>query len=349
VTGSYRVLGDAAVALVTDPALAHLYEGTMTADREELGLGTLRLLAEDCMLTVLAELSRGPVRTSDIETRAAGIPRWTAQRRLQSLARGGFVSAVRDADARREHGRSGASQVRYTLTDLGRDYLLKVTAAAAHCEQTWCPSPPEQPGAPGLWVLGLVADPPTRALARALADAPLRTADLQVRLPHLRRSTLLRRLRTLPGRGVLIREEHGGEVRYALTDGARHLVIVPLRAAQCECRQTTPADRALSGDLPGLLHVLAPLARTPQSTSGTCQWHVDANGRLETDIYLAIASGKIAALNAASVTAPQAVGHATPQVWCEALLHGDPSTIATTGDHTLLNAVFGALSSAMLA
>ena len=43
----------------------------MGADREELGLSTLRLLAEDCMLTVLAELSRGPVRTSDIETRAA--------------------------------------------------------------------------------------------------------------------------------------------------------------------------------------------------------------------------------------------------------------------------------------
>jgi len=321
----------------------------MTADREELGLGTLRLLAEDCMLTILGELSRGPVRAGDIEMRAPGIPHWTALRRLQSLARGGFVSAVRDADTRREHGRPGASQACYELTGLGRDYLLKVPAAAAHCEHTWCPPPPGQPDAPGLSVLGLVADRPTRALARALAGAPLRSADLQVRLPHLRRSTLLRRLRTLPGRGVLLREEHGGEVRYALTDGARHLVIVPLRAAQCEWRRATPADRALSGDLPGLLHVLAPLGRTPQSTSGTCQWHVDANGRLEAGIYLAVTSGKIAALNAAPVTAPQAVSHATPEVWCEALLHGDPSMIASTGDHMLLNAVFGALSSALLA
>ena len=321
----------------------------MTADREELGLGVLRLLAADCMLTVLGELSRGPVRARDIETRAAGIPRWTALRRLQSLARGGFVGPVPDPDARREHGRSGSPQARYTLTDLGREYLLEVPAAAAHCEHTWCAPPPDQPNTPGLWVLGLVADPPTRALARALADAPLRSADLQVRLPHVRRSTLLRRLRTLPGCGALLREEHGGEVRYALTDGARHLVIVPLRAAQCEWRRATPADRVLSGDLPGLLHVLAPLARTPQSASGTCQWHLDLNGRLETGIYLAVASGKIAALNAAPVTAPQAVSHATPEVWCEALLHGDPSTIATTGDHTLLNAVFSALNSALLA
>jgi DNA-binding HxlR family transcriptional regulator len=345
---SYRMLGDAAAGLVTDPALAHLYEGIMSADREELGLGTLRLLAEDCMLTVLGDLSRGPVRTSDIEIRAPGIPHWTALRRLHSLAHAGFARTLGDAD-RRGRGRARSSQAPYILTRLGREHLLQVPAAAAHCEHTWCAPPSDQPDVPGLWVLGLVADPPTRALARALADAPLRTADLQVRLPHLRRSTLLRRLRTLPGRGMLIREEHGGEVRYALTDGARHLVIVPLRAAQCEWRQATPADRALSGDLPGLLHVLAPLARTPQSTSGTCQWHVDANGRLETDIYLAVASGKIAALATAPVTAPQAVSHATPEVWCEALLHGDPSTIATTGDHELSNAAFGALSSALLA
>ena len=288
-------VGAPAAALVTDPALAHLYEGTMAADREELGLGTLRLLAEDCMLTVLAELSRGPVSTSDIEIRAPGIPRWTALRRLHSLAHAGFARTLGDGD-RRGRGRARSSQAPYVLTRLGREYLLQVPAAAAHCERTWCSPPPGRPDAPGLWVLGLVADQPTRALARALADAPLRTADLQVRLPHLRRSTLLRRLRTLPGRGVLIREEHGGEVRYALTDGARHLVIVPLRAAQCEWRRATPADRDLSGDLPGLLHVLAPLARTPQSMSGTCQWHLDSNGAHEADIYLAVASGKIAAL-----------------------------------------------------
>jgi DNA-binding HxlR family transcriptional regulator len=321
----------------------------MTADREELGLNVLRLLAEDCMLAVLRELSRGPVRAGEIETRAAGIPRWTALRRLRSLARDGFVSATGDAGAGHERGRPGASQTRYTLTDLGREYLLKITAAAAHCEQTWCPPPPERPGAPGLWVLGLVADPPTRALARALADAPLRFVDLQVRLPHLRRSTLLRRLRTLPDCGVLVREGRGGEVRYALTDSARHLAIVALRAARCEWRRATPADRALNGDLAGLLHVLAPLGRTPKGMSGTCRWHVNAGGGLETDIHLAVAGGKIAALSVAPVAALQVVGHATAAVWCEVLLHGDPSRIDTTGDRELFETALGALSRALLA
>ncbi|HEV2945486.1 MAG TPA: winged helix-turn-helix transcriptional regulator [Solirubrobacteraceae bacterium] len=321
----------------------------MGADREELGLSTLRLLAEDCMLTVLAELSRGPVRTSDIETRAPGIPHWTALRRLQSLADAGFARPLHNTQSRRRRGNSRSSQEPYTLSRLGRENLLQVAAAAAHCEQTWCTPPLQTPDVPGLWVLGLAADQPTRALARALADAPLRTADLQVRLPHVRRSTLLRRLRTLPEHGVLVREEHGGEVRYALTEGARHLVIVPLRAAQCEWRRATPADRARSGDLPGLLHVLAPLGRTPHNTTGTCQWHVDAEGRLQTDVYLAVASGRIAALNAAPVSAPQSGSRATPETWCEALLHGDPSTIATTGDAALFSAVFDALSSALLA
>jgi hypothetical protein len=76
---------------------------------------------------------------------------------------------------------------------------------------------------------------------------------------------------------------------------------------------------------------------------------VDGEGALGTDIYLAAASGKIAPLNAAPLTGVGAASHATPQVWCEALLRGERSAIATTGDETLFNTVFGALSSALLA
>jgi hypothetical protein len=49
------------------------------------------------------------------------------------------------------------------------------------------------------------------------------------------------------------------------------------------------------------------------------------------------------------VSTPQSVSHATPEAWCEALLRGDPSTITTTGDQVLFDAVFDALSSALLA
>jgi len=321
----------------------------MNADRQELGLNTLRLLIEDCMLTVLRELSRGPVRTSDIEIRAAGIPRWTALRRLHSLAEAGFVRPLHNPQCRRQRGSSRSPQTPHVLTGLGRDYLLPLASAAADCEERWCAPPLQAPAVPGLWVLRLAADQPTRALARALAGPPLRTADLEIRLPRVTRSTLLRRLRILPGRGVLIREEHGGEVRYALTEGARHLVIVPLRAAQCEWRRASAADKLRGGDLQGLLHVLAPVGRTSQAVSGTCQWHTGAAAGLDTCVYLAVAAGRIAVLNTAPVTAPQAVSHATPQACCEALLRGDPTAIGTVGDRTLFNAVFGALSSALLA
>jgi DNA-binding HxlR family transcriptional regulator len=235
------------------------------------------------------------------------------------------------------------------LTGLGRECLLGLVNAAADCEQRWCAPPVTAPALPGLWVLRLAADQPAREMSRALAGAPLRTAELHLRLPHLPRSTLLRRLRTLPGCGVLVREEHGGEVRYGLSEGARHLVIVPLRAAQCEWRRARGVDKARHGDLPALIHILAPLGRSSHDTSGTCQWRTGLQGRLESDVYLAASAGRIAALPTAPATAPQAVSHASPEAWCEALLHGEPGTIGTTGDQALFHAVFGALSSALLA
>jgi DNA-binding HxlR family transcriptional regulator len=321
----------------------------MTADRQELGLNTLRLLTGECMLTVLGQLSRGPVRPSDIEARALGVPRWTALRRLHSLAEAGFVRPLHNAQSRRERGSARAPQTPHVLTGLAREYLLALVRGAVDCEERWCAPPLQAPNVPGLWVLRLAADQPTRDLARALAGAPLRTADLQVRLPHLPRSTLLRRLRTLPGYGVLHREERGGEVRYGLTKGARHLVIVPLHAAQCECRRATPADKLRGGDLQGLLQVLAPVGRTSQAASGTCQWHLGLTAGTGADIYLTAGAGRIAVLTTAPMTSPQAVSHATSEAWCDALLRGDPAPIATTGDHTLFNCVFDALHSALLA
>jgi DNA-binding HxlR family transcriptional regulator len=320
------------------------------SDRQQLGDATLDLITDGSTLAVLSELSGGPVSALEIEDRAQGIPRWTAFRRLQLLERDGFVSLAHESETLpHKKDRRAATRAPYALTELGREFLLEIAAAAARCEQTWCPPPPARLGAPGLWALGIVKNSHTRALLRALADGPLRSAELQVRLPHLAHSTLMRRLKTLPESGILVREKHAGKVRYALTDSARHLAILPLRAAQCEWRRATPSDRALSGDLPGLLHVLAPLARIPSDTNGACGWHLDSKTTLETDIYLTAASGKVATLNAAPTTIPQAVSHATPKVWCEALLHGDPSRIVTTGDDALFGSVFSGLSAALLA
>jgi DNA-binding HxlR family transcriptional regulator len=318
--------------------------------RHQLGDATLDLVSEACMLAVLSELSGGPVSAREIEARTQGIPWWTAARRLHSLACGGFVSLAHESGTfPHKTGRRAPPRTRYALTELGRELLLEIVAAAARWEQTWYSTPSGRLDVPGLWALGLVRDPHTRALVRALADGPLRSAELRARVPQLAHSTLMRRLKTLPEQGVLVREKHAGKVHYALADGARHLAILPLRAAQCEWRRATPADMALGGDLPGLLHILAPLARISADAKGACGWHLDSKTTLEADIYLTAASGKVAVLNAAPTTAPQALAHATPTVWCEALLHGDRSAVVTTGDDALFNAVFNGLSAALLA
>lgn len=268
---------------------------------------------------------------------------------LRPLARGEFASAVQEPRrSSREHGRPGRPQTPYALTDLGREYLLAIVAAAVRRERAWRP-PPAPRGPPGLWVLKLVGDHHARALARELADASLTPAELEVRLPDLRRSTFRARLSALLESGVLVHDKHETEAHYGLPDDTRRLTIVALLAARCECRRATSADRALGGDLPGLLHVLAPLGRIPRGVSGVCRWRLDAKATPAVDIYLTATAGRIAALSTPPLTEPETYGHATPLFWSEALLHGAPSTIATSGDAALFEAVFNGLSAALLA
>ncbi len=316
-------------------------------ERRQLGDATLALLADECMLAILNVLSDGPASAREIEERAPGISHQTASRCLRALARGRFASAVREAHGGSpEDGRRGRPRARYELSELGRGLLLDVVRAAVDRERAWRPPPPR--GTPGLWVLKLACDQHARALARELADAPLTPAELEVRLPHLASSTFKARLKTMRDYGVLVRDRHDGETRYALPQDARRLAIIVLLAGRCEWRRAGPQDRTLGGDMPGLLHVLAPLARVPRGVTGSCCWRVDAPGAPALDIHLTAAAGRVAALGSSPLTGPDAAGHAVLEVWGEALLSGDPSEIATTGDQALFRAVFGALSAALL-
>jgi DNA-binding HxlR family transcriptional regulator len=328
--------------------------------RHQLGDATLALLADDGMLAVLDELNRGEVRARDIESSVPGVTRRTALRRLQTLAAHGYAIARSGDEAARPPagrgkvtpgspaGQSGPLRAPYALTELGRECLPKVVEAAAHCEWKWCPPPAGAPERAGLWTIKLVADLPARSIVRALADAPLRQGELLARLPLFARSTLLGRLKMLYSYDLLAREAHSGEVRYGLTDGARHLVVVALRAADCEGRWAgAREDPSLAGDdLPGLLHVLAPLARVDREIAGTCRLRLDSPGA---DTYLTVRSGRIAALGAAPTVAPDADGVARAEVWGKALLSGDPSGISVTGNRALFGGIFGGLTAALLA
>jgi hypothetical protein len=101
-------------------------------------------------------------------------------------------------------------------------------------------------------------------------------------------------------------------------------------------------------DLSKLLHMLAPVAHTPEPIAGICQLHLDARGAEHPDIYLAARAGSVRALAGAPAAPPVAVGHASPEAWCDALLRRE-GPIAISGNQPLLAAVIAALSTALLA
>ncbi|HEY1688098.1 MAG TPA: hypothetical protein VGF95_04465 [Solirubrobacteraceae bacterium] len=312
----------------------------------QLGDSILRLLDDECMLVVLRELGSGPAQVSDVERRAPGIAHWTVRRRLQWLVRDGWASVAQEDGTETVHARQAAPpRGIYSLNDGGREHLLAVYETAVRCEQVWCPPPP-QVRTPGLWAIKLVGDGPTRELARALADGPLLPGELQVRVPELRRATLFRRLAALRRDGVLRHDERSG--RYAIAEEARHFGVIALEAGRCE-RVLRGAEqgvraKAMISDLPGLLHMLAPLCHLPHGLTGTCHWHFDADEVTDSDIFLAIGSGHLAALATPATSAASAVSHATPRIWCDALVHGDPSRLETSGDNALVAAAIDALS-----
>jgi DNA-binding HxlR family transcriptional regulator len=333
----------------------------MTRQGRQPGDATLALLAADGMLAVLGELHRrGEVRARDIESNVPGITRRTALRRLQTLAAHRYASVRGEDDpGPSQAGRRGSSpgstlaghrpaRAPYALTELGRGRLAKVVEDAARCERQWCPPPPlRRSASAGLWTIELVADLPARAIVRALADAPLRQGELLARQPQFARSTLLGRLKMLSTCGLLVREAHSPhEVRYGLTDGARHLAIVAVRAAVCEGRRPGARESLPAADLPGLLHVLAPLARVGREIAGACRWRL--NYSPESDTYLTARAGRIAALGAIPTAAPDADGLASAGVWGAALLSGEHSQILVTGDEALFDAIFRGLSAALL-
>jgi DNA-binding HxlR family transcriptional regulator len=225
--------------------------------------------------------------------------------------------------------------------------LLKVTAAADHWEQTWCPQL-ERGIPPGIVAIGLSANRRTRKIMLALADGPLAANDLQARLPEVRRTTLRRRLSNLILEGLLERHQVRHSQLYELTARARHLAIVAMLAGRWEWQWFRPTDAAPASDLIDLLHMLAPIAEVSTPTAGVCQLHLETDGAVAPDVYLAALDGRILALTEAPANPPEAVGRASIEAWCEALLMPNGG-IRVAGNRTLMLAVLNALAAALRA
>ncbi len=316
--------------------------------QDQLGVCVLKLLAEEWMVAVLGGLADGALRPAELERRLPDAGHSLVMRRLHRLLESELVT-YEHRPGQPPHARSAPvpHEAHYDLTDAGRA-LLEVTAEARRWEQTWC-SQDERRGPAGALAIALTADEHMRDITLLLADGPLCTTDLDGRTPGLGRSALRRRLRGLVLAGLLERRD-GGRIPllYELTDGARHLALVAMLAGRWEWQWSRPQHPAPGSDLGKLLHMLAPVAHVSEPMTGICRLHLDADGAEHPDIYLAARAGNVLALPGAPGAPPEAVGHATPAAWCDALLRRE-GPIATSGDEELLAAVIAALSTALLA
>jgi DNA-binding HxlR family transcriptional regulator len=230
----------------------------------------------------------------------------------------------------------------YSLADAGRALLL-ISEASERWERQW--SSQARRGAPGTLALRLLADERARAIMRALADEPLRPLDLE-HLPGVGRSATRRRLGPLVLGGILMRTHEDGQVRYALTPGARRLGLVKMLAARWEWQWARPDYPLPAWDLPGQLRLLAPVTPVPNSLAGVCRVHIDSHGTHQT-VDLAARGGKLAALPFTPQHPPHAAGHAPAHVWCDALLCRQLAGITTTGNWMLMADVLSSVSAVL--
>jgi DNA-binding HxlR family transcriptional regulator len=316
------------------------------AERDQLGLRALQLLAEDSMVSVLRGLADGPMRPAELELGLPHAGHSVVIRRLHRLLNSELVSCKRHSGVPPHPGSAAIPRrALYSLTDAGRT-LGEITAEADLWEKAWC-SQLERGTPPGILAIGLSANQRTRKIMVVLADGPLAVRDMQMRLPELQHSTLRRRLHNLVLGGLLERQTLGRVQRYELTARARRLAMVALLAGRWEWQWFRPEQAVPGSDLIDLLHVLAPIAHVSGPTVGICQIHLEAHGAAAPDVYLAARAGRIIALPEAPATPPEAVGHGTPEAWCDALL-APPRRIAVSGNRRLMVAVIGALGAALV-
>jgi DNA-binding HxlR family transcriptional regulator len=317
------------------------------SQQDQLGARALKLLAEESMVAVLRGLADGALRPAELEHDLPDVGHSLVMRRLRHLLDSELATYEHQPGLPpHAHDAGIPHEAHYSLTDAGR-MLLDVAAEADRWKQTWC-SQDERRDPAGTLAIKLTADYHSRKITLLLADGPLCTEDLDQRAPDLGRSALRRRLGDLVLAGLLKCDKRGRVSLYELTAGARHLALVAMLAGRWEWQWSRPEHPAPGRDLHKLLHMLAPVARIPEPIAGICQLHLDVRGADDPDIYLAARAGHILALADVPAAPPEAVGHATPEALCDALLLRErPITIS--GNEALLSAVIGALSAALVA
>jgi DNA-binding HxlR family transcriptional regulator len=301
---------------------------------EVFGTHCLEVLSNEVTLAILLCLRARAMTPTEMAEASQRLGYRIVLARLQALLR---LELVLLLDSPRQRGVSGHRRGGLHGLSASGLAILDVVNVAAECEQAW-PRRPTSFGPPGAVALGVVADHPFQAIARALASKPLRASELERLLPEISHGTLLQRLHDYAELGLFTREEQGRAIWYSLTDAARRLATVTLHAALWELLYGERERDRLAGDLAGFVYQVAPLVRLPTAVSGSCVLHDDWHTVLQRDIYLGAGAGQLAVHFVPPVGPIDSDAHASPQQWSRAIIEGNPSGIYTAGDRGLLEA-----------
>lgn len=305
---------------------------TQATVRSDTGIS---MLGQSWVAEMLGVLDGAPREAAEIEQAISGETTLSPRRGLRRLVETGLVTSLPGA---RMPARS-----RYALAPPGAD-LLEVSQAL----DVWRATLPKDASESGL--RRLVARREARLVLRTLAEGPLAFVELQRRVPGLSAGTLNRALGDLRELDIVRLEPHStpSHPRYQLGDSARRLGRVAALTARWRWRWAADVATPDAGDLPGLVHLIAPLARPPRNLDGGCQLTVEParhwRQREPLAVWLRVAGGRVSTLALPPVVDLQARVVAGPLAWCEALLSGNIEAIQVEGDEPLAEAVVSTLS-----
>jgi DNA-binding HxlR family transcriptional regulator len=312
------------------------------SELEVVGFGCLDLLGDEATVSLLVQLRAQALSASEIQEAGSGVGYRVALSRLRELLGLGLV----DIEGGNRSDGGAPRRAHHRLTVAG-EAIHAVIDAAAKCEAEWLGQTMPL-GPPGTKALAVASDRRSRAILRLLVEKRLRAMDIDRSVGKLSHGTVQRHLRDLEKLGLVERGRVGRETWHDLTVAARRLASITIRAARWEWAFGGRDRRGLASDLAGFICQVAPLARMPEEVQGICVLHEEWPITTQGDIYLVVRRGRITPHCLDQLASRDAEATAAPQQWAQALLTGDPSEIACSGDHSLIEAVIVGLNREIL-
>jgi len=202
---------------------------------------------------------------------------------------------------------------------------------------------------PDAAILRLAGDGRVRTILAALADGPLRPAELD-RRTEISRETLYNRLHELTEMHMISSSRSGKfpfPARYEFTHAGRVAYTKALLMAREQRRVLTPERPNGGDDIRELLRVLAPVLRLDTPQRGTCLLVEHPPSGQAAEACLLVDDRTITLLEHSPTSTPDATVQGVKSAWDSALTHRELDELEIDGDRALAQAVLGALHTAL--